>query len=144
MKIYISHSQYHHEDKSQRIEGVIEYVNQLINGFYEFDELEPAALEVYSTDYYLSQINNGGHLQFFKNDGLKPETLQDILNGLGNMEANEHKNIFQNALHLFNQLPEALREKLLTSFSIEGLDNKSRKVLEQLSVLDSEFIIYRH
>jgi hypothetical protein len=76
---------------SYRTETVVEIVNRLLfDGGFTRAELPPELLMGYSVDYYLAQVNNGGHAQFGHNSRLVEGTLSDIRQGLvamGDLEA---------------------------------------------------------
>jgi Domain of unknown function (DUF4375) len=93
MKTLIRKHLFYHPDKYNRIWGIIEYINELRFGLYTFEEIDeqwPQASQVYYVDYYLSQVNNGGHLQYFLNSNFNPAMNSIVLNGLRDIQA--HKN----------------------------------------------------
>jgi len=139
MRLYVSRTQFDSLDKYQRIQAVIDYVNQLVNGLYEYDELNPQVLEIYFVDYYLSQVENGGHRQFFSNSGFNPSMNLIILNGLSNMGAVHHKEIFEYALNMLVSLPEASREEVLYSPYRESINVSLHSILSSFDAIDAEF-----
>ncbi|WP_461331769.1 DMP19 family protein [Bradyrhizobium diazoefficiens] len=51
-------------------EAVVYYVNEIQRvGVYKGRELPAVAMQAYHADYYLAQVNNGGHSQFIGNTG---------------------------------------------------------------------------
>ena len=125
MNIYIKASQYENEVKYERIQGIIDYVNILLNGLFEPEEIPEQALEVYFLDYYFHQVENGGHNQFFLNASFSrfnAITLQMIIQGLERLQALQYQEIFHSAL------------KLILA---EDYNNEARK--DDLSVLDDLF-----
>lgn len=88
-------------DPQQLIMAVVDYVNTLVsNGRFNRREIPAMAMSVYHTDYYLKQINNGGHSQFIHNCGQKlPLTIADILYCLRDIEAEDYRKL----LRLFNE-----------------------------------------
>jgi Domain of unknown function (DUF4375) len=69
--------------------AVVDYVNDLMSaGVYTRHEVPAGAMQAYHADYYLAQVNNGGHSQFIRNAGaLLPTTSADALAGLEAMGA---------------------------------------------------------
>jgi hypothetical protein len=71
------------------VQGIVEFVNfALHQASYVRTELEQKALQVYHADYYLAQVNNGGHSQFIHNASRNRDlTNADALAGLSAMQA---------------------------------------------------------
>ena len=61
---------------------------------YRVEELPPEAIESYSVDFYLAQVNNGGHEQFAHNAAGQPNTWKFARSGLEAMGASEHLKAF--------------------------------------------------
>jgi len=141
MKIYIAHSQYENLDKCQRIQAIIDYVNQLVNGLYEYEEINSQAIESYFVDYYLAQVKNGGHRQFFSNSGFNPSINQMVLNGLSNMGAYLHEENFSNGLNILNSIPEDSREEVLYTLYEESIDPSFQSVLSSFDAIDTQFYL---
>lgn len=79
--------------------SVVMYVNQLLHeGFYERDELPKEALWSYNVDYYLAQVNNGGHGQFIGNSRWVEPIVMDIQDGLEAMGHDEALDIFRDLM----------------------------------------------
>jgi len=52
----------------QVVQAVVNYVNsQIEDGVFRDTELPVKAMQTYHADYYLAQVNNGGHSQFIHN-----------------------------------------------------------------------------
>jgi hypothetical protein len=50
--------------------AVVNFVNAMIEeGLYTRFEIHPKAVQAFHADYYLAQVNNGGHSQFIHNSG---------------------------------------------------------------------------
>lgn len=143
MQFYIKHASYYCEDKYERIQGVIDYVNILLSGLYEPHEIPERALEVYFMDYYLQQVKNGGHRQFFMNCSFSRNNqiaLQMIIQGLKRLESTAHQQIFHSALELINsESPEP--EKIVDGLNIiDDLFFKLTDQFENLNYLNVEKI----
>jgi transcriptional regulator with XRE-family HTH domain len=79
---------------------VVQAVVDFVNGAMEIALVVPGefprqALFVYHMDYYIAQVNNGGHAQFAFNSGMNPQTLSNIENGLKAIEAKDLLCIFK-------------------------------------------------
>ena len=61
---------------------------------YQVEELPQEAIESYSVDFYLAQVNNGGHEQFAHNAAGQPNTWKFARSGLEAMGATEHLKAF--------------------------------------------------
>lgn len=71
------------------IDSNISFINLLREEGFE-GELCPEAQISYYTDYYHSQVKNGGFSQFVYNSGWNEELNELIRDGLQKMHANEH------------------------------------------------------
>lgn len=71
------------------VQAVIDFVNLCINEFhYTPDEIPQKAMQAYHADFYLAQVNNGGHSQFIHNSRNAAEaTFRDAQAGLAAMGA---------------------------------------------------------
>jgi Domain of unknown function (DUF4375) len=69
--------------------AVVDYVNDLMRaGVYTRHEMPAAAVQAFQADFYLAQVNNGGHSQFIRNAGSTlPTACTDALAGLEAMGA---------------------------------------------------------
>jgi len=65
------------------VNAVVHFVNDAMDaGVYTRDELPAVAMQTYHADYYLAQVENGGHSQFIGNVGdMLPLTSADALAG---------------------------------------------------------------
>ncbi|MGR4862827.1 DMP19 family protein [Caulobacter sp. LARHSG274] len=59
------------------------------------DETCPDAWVAYYVDFYLAQVNNGGHGQFAHNLDMDPDALDSIARGLAAMGANDFLAVFE-------------------------------------------------
>jgi hypothetical protein len=76
-------------DHHTLVGAVVDFVNAALQqGYFLRDELLQKALQVYHADYYLEQVNNGGHSQFIHNSrSIAQHVCSDALNGLDAMNA---------------------------------------------------------
>jgi uncharacterized protein DUF4375 len=69
--------------------AVVDFVNDAMHaGVYARHELPAVAMQAYHADYYLAEVNHGGHSQFIRNAGdMLALTSADALAGLKAMGA---------------------------------------------------------
>ncbi|MEM8793634.1 MAG: DUF4375 domain-containing protein [Pseudomonadota bacterium] len=90
------------------VSAVVDYVNAMIeHGLYSVDEIPQKAMHAYHADYYLAQVNNGGHSQFIHNSGNAAEvTWRNAARGLESMGAYGHFQILAKMLAWVEANPE--------------------------------------
>lgn len=94
-EIIVPQSAYEAEETYALPGAVVDYVNHLLHAaFYERGEVPVEALWSYNVDYYLAQVNNGGHGQFVSNSGWMAAMREDITAGLAAMRATDAAEIF--------------------------------------------------
>lgn len=113
MKTLIKKSDFNDPEKWRRIFGVVNFINELFSSELftdnEIDEGWPQAVGVYFVDYYIAQVNNGGHLQFFLNS-VHIAVNDTILKGMREINADKYVEIFKDAITTF----ENHREQILS------------------------------
>lgn len=91
--------------------AVIRFVNDMVEkGQYRRGELPREAFIAYHVDYYVAQVNNGGHAQFAGNSGWKAEVNADIREGLALIGEREAAAIFADFERFAAEHPEAFAE----------------------------------
>lgn len=94
MPIIVAQSAYEAwpDDPHPLVKGVIDYVNILTRqGHYTRAEVPARAMQAFHMDYYLAQVNNGGHSQFVRNTGANMDfTLRDIRAGLQTVDGGDY------------------------------------------------------
>ncbi len=113
------------------VSAVVDFVNDIQRvGLFYPTELPEHALQSYHADYYLAQVNNGGHSQFIHNLGQNyPLTVRNAELGLEAMGADEHLATLRKMIKWVKKNPKKAAAQ--TGFS-GGRD-------EYLDKLDSEF-----
>ena len=86
--------------------GVVMFVNDMLEAFYLPEELPREAMVAYYLDYYVAQVNNGGHGQFAGNSGWKPEVNALIREGLERLGLDDAAAIFADFERFAEQEPE--------------------------------------
>jgi hypothetical protein len=94
--------------------AVVDYVNDIQRaGVYPRHEMPPVAMQAYHADYYLAQVNNGGHSQFIRNTGIAmlPTTAGDALAALHAMGAGaQHQILIEMLAWVKANLEEAAKQ----------------------------------
>ena len=88
--------------------AVVDFVNAMMSqGLYSRYEIPTKALHAFHADYYLAQVNNGGHHQFIHNcGGVLKFAVPDIRGGLSGMAAEAHLAIFEEMAALLEKFPD--------------------------------------
>ncbi len=86
---------------------VVQFVNHALQrcGF-ERDELPQAAMWAFHVDYYIAQVNNGGHGQFAHNSGWHDFIIDDIRSGLNAIGHREAIEVFDQFLTFSKAAPD--------------------------------------
>jgi hypothetical protein len=131
-----------HPDKAyDLVYAIVKYVDDVMReGVYHVRELPPAAMQVYHADYYLAQVNNGGHSQFIYNAGVNLPTMSaDALAGLAAMGAPAHHRILSEMMDWAEANPEEAAAQ--NGFSVcanllDELDTRFSEGEEQTPMID--------
>ncbi|HSM41951.1 MAG TPA: DUF4375 domain-containing protein [Afifellaceae bacterium] len=88
--------------------AVVDFVNAMFeHGCYRRDEISQKALGAYHADYYLAQVNNGGHSQFIRNCGRNaPFVWADASAGLEAMGASDQAGLLDRMITWAEANPE--------------------------------------
>jgi len=89
------------------VQATVNFVNALTGeAHYELGEIPAEAVQAYFCDYYLAQVNNGGHSQFVHNARMDPVAMDAIDTGLHAMNASELHAIFREMLDWASEHPQ--------------------------------------
>ncbi|MFY9589824.1 DMP19 family protein [Rickettsia endosymbiont of Halotydeus destructor] len=135
MYTLIKSSDFHNEDKYERIQGIIDYINALKEGLYTDEELDQKisqAQQVYFVDYYLSQVENGGLTQYFSNSNFNEKQNNIVLKGLENIKAYRNKEIFFQACQLLSTMDSQLREEYLFSGIYAEKEVRQKPIIKEI------------
>ncbi|MFW2545296.1 DMP19 family protein [Primorskyibacter sp. 2E107] len=96
------------DDPAPLVLAVVRFTNHMTGeGRYKRTELPPAALQAFHCDYYLAQVNNGGHAQFVHNTlALIEDTFEDVVTGLKAMGAMDYLILARSAQKWVRDNPE--------------------------------------
>lgn len=82
-KIIVPEKAYRSGGPYDLVLAVVNFVNfALRHAYFSRDEIAQNAMRAYHVDYYLAQVNNGGHAQFASNSNMLDVILKDIDEGL--------------------------------------------------------------
>jgi hypothetical protein len=85
-RIIVPEKAFKSESPYELVQSVVNFVNfALRHAFFHRDEIAQNAMRAYHVDYYLAQVNNGGHSQFAANSNMLDVILKDIDEGLDAM-----------------------------------------------------------
>ncbi|HXH81151.1 DMP19 family protein [Nocardioides sp.] len=110
------------EDSASTVYSNVTVVNALVEKFLDEDEISQDALAAYYVDYYLAEVNNGGHDQFLFNSQLPRTVVPRLGQGLRAIGAPRHAEIFDRTIGAIDSLPAAEREAYLRSEGDSGID----------------------
>ena len=131
MKILIKKELYYSKEKYDRVTGLTDFVNLLFENYFYQHEIPKEALEAYYVDYYNQEVIHGGISQFVYNSKWEDHVVNHVLNGLHNMGAKKHTELFEKLIHIVNDLGEKLNTFLESDYFQENI--KERKILNQLN-----------
>lgn len=131
MKIFIKNELYYSKEKYDRVTGLTDFVNLLFENYFHQQEIPKEALESYYVDYYNQEVIHGGIAQFVYNSKWKSEVVNHIFNGLHNIGAKKHAELFENLIYTVNELGERLTQFLQSDYFQENI--KEREILNQLN-----------
>jgi hypothetical protein len=85
-KIIVPENAYRSESPAELVQAVVNFVNfALRQAYFNRDEIAQNAMRAYHVDFYLAQVNNGGHAQFAANSNMLDVILKDVGEGLDAM-----------------------------------------------------------
>ena len=112
------------------VQAVINFVNfTLGEGLYSRFEIPAKAMQAYHADFYLAQVNNGGHSQFIHNSHRNLEyILADVRAGLTGMKAKSHLLVMEQMAAWVAQHPdEASQQTGFQGGRAEHLDDLDKR-----------------
>jgi hypothetical protein len=119
------------------VQSVVNFVNfALRNAYFNRDEIAQNAMRAYHVDYYLAQVNNGGHSQYAANGNMLEAILKDCQQGL---EAVRHDAA---SLHhrflVFSQAEPTRMAKVLQGGGFGKIDPFVESLDKEFYALDKE------
>lgn len=93
-------------------DAVAAFVNHAIHtACYHREELPQQAMQAFHVDYYVAQVNNGGHGQYVRNSGWHQYQIDDIRAGLRAIGSDEAIALYEDLCALADRYPDAFRGK---------------------------------
>lgn len=146
--VLIKRSEYESADKDDRIQGIIEYINDLHAGLFTDEELDrfiPMAQMVYFVDYYRCQVDNGGLDQYFENSRFNESQNKIVLDGLKAMGANKNRDLFQKGCKtIAGASPSTIGYYKCLDDSKEVNFEELNQIAEKLNKITDEFFNLNH
>ena len=122
---------------SDLVYAIVRYVNNMLEKDYNARSLAQHAMQVYHSDLYFAQVNNGGHGQFYLNVR-KTNDYEDvkinIAAGLRAMGADNYLSIFERFLKWEKDNPDWINREV----KVENTPESMAKVGEALDVLSKD------
>jgi hypothetical protein len=121
-------------DDESVIRSFVSIVSVMIEEGAEAGHLADGALAAHHTDFYLTQVGNGGFAQFLWNGGRDPEVLAQVREGLSRFGGEAHQSVFERSVAGWHALsPDEQAE-----FSQLGLFG-SNPLRDRLSGTDDDY-----
>lgn len=126
MKIIVKASRFNSPTKLDRIYTISEFVENLLEySLYEAGEIDQTALKIYLVVFYINQVSNNGFLNFLRKNYMNVTALDQINDGLGEIGAIKHQEVYQEACAIFHMLDEDSLESLVLTGD-NNLDDRFR------------------
>ncbi|TIX51465.1 DMP19 family protein [Alteraurantiacibacter aquimixticola] len=91
--------------------AVVDYVNYVLRtAMFERTEIPPEAMQAYHVDYYIAQVNNGGHSQYVGNSGWHQYQIDDIRAGLAKLGIDDAIELYEDLCAFADSHPEEFRK----------------------------------
>jgi hypothetical protein len=119
------------DDPYDLVQADIDFVNWAIQqALLTRAEIPREAYLAYHVDYYLAQVNNGGHGQFASNSGMRSNIISDISLGLEIIEAGGFLKIFTQFLEIVksnSEVASLIQSDTESSSSPDQLEKTSER-----------------
>lgn len=94
-------------------QDLVDFVNHAMGeAMFRREELPQDALRAFHVDYYIAQVNNGGHGQFARNSRWEEQPLRDIGEGLAAIGVTDASEIFK-SLQIYAMMEPARFQRTL-------------------------------
>ncbi len=96
-------------------ESLVEFVNFAVHtAQYRRDELPKEAFECFHVDYYIAQVNNGGHSQYVGNSGWHDYQIADIRAGLAAIGDEEAIELYEDLCAYADSNPKEFQDGMVS------------------------------
>ena len=143
MRIIVKASEFNSPNPLDRIYTISEFVDNIIeHSLYEAREVDQTALTIYFIVFYSAQVSSNGLLNFLRKNYMNVAALDHIHDGLMQIGATKHQDVFKEACEILNMLePEAFESLIVTGDN--NLENQFRSktvpVCFGINELDKKF-----
>lgn len=136
-KIIVPEKAYRSDSPCDLVQSVVNFVNfALRNAYFNRDEISQNAMRAYHVDYYLAQVNNGGHSQYAANSNMLDAILKDCQQGL---EAMRHEAAtLHHRFLVFSQAEPGRMAKVLQGGGFGSIDPFMQGLDKEFYALDKE------
>jgi hypothetical protein len=136
-RIIVPEKAYKSESPYDLVQSVVNFVNfALRHAFFNRDEIAHNAMRAFHVDYYLAQVNNGGHAQFAGNSNMLDVILKDIGEGLDSMR-HDAAGIYNRFL-TFSKTEPARMANVIKGGGFGGVDPFMKGLDKEFYALDKE------
>ena len=105
-EVPVRESHFRSSDPLDLINAVVEAYNALMGyGAFTRHEVPGEVVHSYHLDYYIAQVNNGGHEQFASNSGWAEDIRRDVEAGLSGVGAGDHLALFREVVSYIDADP---------------------------------------
>jgi hypothetical protein len=120
-----------------RAQAVVEFVNDLVERHFYYEELPPKVVQSYYVDYYHAQVLNGDIAQFVLNSRWHPLIVESVSAGLQAMGAHHQVVLFSKVRNLVERDRNRLNAFLESGYSSS---RASKEYIEELEKIDGDFL----
>lgn len=136
-EIFLVDQDYGVDYGDNRVQAVVEFVNDLLQRYFYLEEFPPKVVQSYYVDYYQAQVLNGDIHQFVWNSRWHPLIVESVSAGLQAMGMHDQAILFGKARDFVERDRNRLNAFLDSDYS--SYPTSSREYMEQLSKIDGKF-----
>jgi hypothetical protein len=119
-----------------RVQAVVEVVNDLVERYYYYEELPPKVVQSYYVDYYHAQVLNGDIDQFVRNSRWHPLIVESVSAGLQAMGVHDQTVLFSKVRNFVERDRSRLNAFLESDY---GSSPVSKEYVQELEKIDGDF-----
>jgi len=120
-----------------RVQAVVEFVNDLVERYFYYEELPPKVVQSYYADYYMHQVVNGDIHQFVWNSRWHPLIVESVSTGLQAMGAHDQAVLFREARDFVERDRNRLNAFLESDYA--GSSPAAMEYVEEIEKIDGDF-----
>jgi hypothetical protein len=136
-RIIVPERAYGSESPYDLVQAVVNFVNfALRQAYFNRDEIAQNAMRSFHVDFYLAQVNNGGHSQFAANSNMLDVVLRDIDEGLEAMR-HDASSIYRRFL-TFSKAEPARMARVIQGGGFGDIDPFMQNLDKEFYALDNQ------